>query len=188
MTASSSRAPSTAASSIVVMGVAGCGKTTIGQLLADRLGVPYAEADKFHPASNVDKMTRGIPLTDQDREPWLVAIADKIRRDKSLVVSCSALKHRYRDILRRAHPRVWFLHLVIDQEVAAQRVAGRATHFMPAALVASQFEALQPLQGETGLAVDAAQPPEEIITTALSALPRVGHPRVPVLTGASFNK
>ncbi|MBV8995236.1 MAG: gluconokinase [Pseudonocardiales bacterium] len=155
---------------IVVMGVAGCGKTTIGQLLADRLGVPYAEADEFHPASNVDKMTQGIALTDQDREPWLTAIAEHIRRHKRLVVSCSALKRYYRDLLRTATPRVWFLHLVIDQHLAAERVANRATHFMPASLVASQFEDLQPLHGEAGLAVDATRPPEQIITTTLAAL------------------
>jgi gluconokinase len=155
---------------IVVMGVAGCGKTTIGRLLADRLGVPYTEADTFHPTSNVEKMAHRIPLTDQDREPWLAAIAEQIRRNKRLVVSCSALKRRYRDLLRATSARVWFLHLVIDQRIATDRVANRATHFMPASLVASQFEALQPLHDEAGLAVDATQPPEQIITTTLLAL------------------
>jgi gluconokinase len=155
---------------IVVMGVAGCGKTTIGQMLAGRLGAPHAEADAFHPAGNVEKMASGIPLTDQDREPWLAAIADRIRYDNNLVVSCSALKRRYRDILRQADPRTWFLHLVIDLETATERVSGRAAHFMPASLVGSQFQALQPLHDETGLAVDATCPAEEIITAALTAL------------------
>src|SRR5215472_2979997 len=133
-----SRATGPAAGPIVVMGVAGCGKTTIGRLLASRLGTPYAEADSFHPGGNITKMTSGIPLTDQDREPWLEAIADRIRRDGRLVVSCSALKRSYRDILRQADPRAWFLHLAIDRETAIARVAGRAAHFMPASLVDSQ--------------------------------------------------
>src|SRR5450756_2570911 len=106
---------------------------------------PYAEADAFHPAGNVTKMTEGIPLTDQDRAPWLEAIGDRIRRDGHLVVSCSALKHSYRDILRQADPRTWFLHLAIDRETSLARVAARAGHFMPASLVDSQFADLEPL-------------------------------------------
>jgi gluconokinase len=172
MTTLSSRAPGSVPGPIVVMGVAGCGKTTIGQLLAGRLGAPYADADSFHPAGNVEKMFQGTPLTDHDRQPWLDAIAGRIRQDNHLVVSCSALKRRYRDILRRADPRTWFLHLVIDRETATARVAGRATHFMPASLVNSQFADLEPLRDETGLAADATRPPEEIITTVLSALAR----------------
>jgi gluconokinase len=155
---------------IVVMGVAGCGKTTVGRLLADRLATPYAEADSFHPVGNVKKMTEGIPLTDQDREPWLKSIADRIGRDGRLVVSCSALKRAYRDILRQADSRTWFLHLAIDRETAAARVAGRAAHFMPVSLVDSQFADLEPLRDEAGLTVDASRRPEEIIPTVLSAL------------------
>jgi len=155
---------------IVVMGVAGCGKTTVGRLLADRLSIPYAEADSFHPAGNVRKMTEGIPLTDQDREPWLATIADRIRQDGRLVVSCSALKRGYRDSLRQADPRTWFLHLAIDRETSAARVAGRAAHFMPPSLVNSQFADLEPLRDEAGLTADAARSPEEIIAAALSAL------------------
>lgn len=165
-----SSATGSAPGPIVVMGVAGCGKTTIGRLLAGRLGVPYAEADAFHPAGNVTKMTEGIPLTDQDRAPWLEAIGDRIRRDGHLVVSCSALKHSYRDILRQADPRTWFLHLAIDRETSLARVAARAGHFMPASLVDSQFADLEPLRDEAGLTIDAARPPEEIIAAALSAL------------------
>jgi gluconokinase len=157
---------------IVVMGVTGCGKTTIGQLLADRLGVPYAEADSFHPVTNIAKMRQGMPLTDEDRQPWLAAIADRIREDGGLVVSCSALKRLYREILRQADLRTWFLHLVISQEAAAARVAGRATHFMPAALVNSQFADLEPLLHEAGLAVNSTRPPEEIVSAALEALRR----------------
>jgi gluconokinase len=156
---------------VVVMGVAGCGKTTVGQLLAARLGFPYAEADSFHPAANIAKMRRGDPLDDQDRQPWLAAIADHIRRESRQVVSCSALKHRYRDTLRQANPRAWFLHLVISPQAAAQRVSGRPGHFMPAALVNSQFAALEPLSQEAGLEVDATRPPEEIIAAVMSTLP-----------------
>jgi gluconokinase len=155
---------------VVVMGVAGCGKTTVGRLLADRLGIPYAEADSFHPTANVAKMADGIPLTDEDRQPWLAAIADEIRSDGALVISCSALKRQYRDLLRAANPRTWFLHLVIDQPIAVTRVAARSSHFMPASLVASQFAALEPLHGEPGIAVDATRPPEAIVASALEAM------------------
>ncbi len=159
------------AAPVVVMGVAGCGKTTVGQLLAARLGFPYAEADSFHPAANIAKMRRGDPLDDQDRQPWLAAIADRIRHESRLVVSCSALKHRYRDTLRQANPRTWFLHLVINPQAAAKRVSGRPGHFMPAALIDSQFAALEPLHQEAGLEVDATRPPEEIIAAVMSTLP-----------------
>ena len=155
---------------IVVMGVAGCGKITIGQLLAGRLGVPYAEADSFHPAANIKKLREGLALTDQDRQPWLAAIADHMRRDSRLVMSCSALKRKYRDILRQAAPRTWFVHLVIGQEAALARVATRPGHFMPPSLVPSQFADLEPLGDETGLDVDATSPPDKIISTVLDAL------------------
>jgi gluconokinase len=151
------------------MGVAGCGKTTAGRVLADCLGVPYAEADSFHPAGNVSKMASGVALTDQDREPWLEAIAERIRNG-CVVVSCSALKRAYRDILRQADPRTWFLHLEVDRETAAARVAGRPAHFMPASLVDSQFEDLQPLHEEAGLTVDSTLPPEQILRAAVNAL------------------
>ncbi len=167
----SSRASAAALGPVVVMGVAGCGKTTIGQLLAGCLRVPYAEADSFHPAGNVSKMEKGIALTDQDRGPWLEAIADRIRRDSCVVVSCSALKRSYRDVLRRADPRAWFLHLAVDRETAAARVAGRATHFMPASLVDSQFADLELLcEEEAGLTVDGTLPPEQIIAAAVRVL------------------
>lgn len=176
MTAPPSRATESAPGPIIVMGVSGCGKTTIGRLLADRLAIPYAEADSFHPDDNITKMAEGLPLTDQDREPWLEAIANRICRDSRLVVSCSALKRAYRDILRQADPRTWFLHLVIDRETATARVAGRAAHFMPASLVDSQFADLEPLRSETGLTVDATRPPEEITDTVLKALAVGGEP------------
>ncbi len=157
---------------IVVMGVTGCGKTTVGALLAQRLEVPYLEADDFHPAANVAKMKAGIPLTDEDRRPWLAAIAQRITADtdRRPVVSCSALKRRYRDLLRQADPRIWFLLLAIDKATAAQRVAARPDHFMPASLVASQFADLEPLCGEPGYTVDATWPPPDIATAAVRQL------------------
>lgn len=160
MTSAPTDDPSAVPGPVVVMGVAGSGKTTIGKLLAARLGVPYAEADSFHPPANVEKMRCGIPLTDQDRQPWLAAIADRIHQDGRLVVSCSALKRQYRDVLRQADPRTWFLHLVISPQAAAARVAGRPAHFMPESLMRSQFADLEPLHGEAGLEVDATRPPE----------------------------
>ena len=166
----SSRAAAAALGPIVVMGVAGCGKTTIGQLLAGCLSTSYAEADSFHPAGNVSKMAAGVALTDQDRDPWLQAIAARIGKDSRVVVSCSALKRSYRDVLRRADPRTWFLHLAVDRETAATRVAGRAAHFMPASLVDSQFADLEPLCEEAGLTVDGTLPPEQVLNAVVRAL------------------
>jgi gluconokinase len=171
---------------VVIMGVTGSGKTTVGRLLAQRLWVPYAEADDFHPPANVAKMSRGMPLDDADRDPWLAAIAGRIAAssaDGGVVISCSALKRRYRDRLRAADPRIWFLHLSTDPPVIAERVAGRIGHFMPATLVESQFHALEPLgPDERGLVVDASRTPEQIVATVLEAFPGSGadRPAAPV--------
>lgn len=158
---------------IVVMGVAGCGKTTIGRLLAGRMGVDYAEADSFHPEANITKMAAGQALGDSDRSPWLVAIAAWIagRAGDGGVVSCSALKVCYRDVLRAADPGLWFVHLAAGREVITRRVAGRGDHFMPASLVDSQFEALEELgEGEVGITVDGAGVPEEIVSVIMQRL------------------
>jgi gluconokinase len=156
------------------MGVTGSGKTTIGRLLATRLAVPYAEADSFHSPANIAKMAAGTPLTDDDRGPWLAALADWIvatGRIHGGVVSCSALKRRYRDRLRAADPDLWFVHLVADRELITRRVAGRSGHFMPVALVDSQFAALEPLTpDERGVEVDAGQPPERIVADAIAGI------------------
>lgn len=155
---------------IVVMGVAGCGKSTVGRALADRLGLPYAEADDFHPPANVAKMHSGVPLTDEDRAPWLAAIAESIK-DGDVVVSCSALKRAYRDVLRGGNPSAFFVHLVLTPEAATARVGGRAGHFMPSTLVASQFAILEPLEAdENGVGVDATLPVEQIVDKAISRL------------------
>jgi gluconokinase len=158
---------------VVVMGVAGTGKSTIGQLLAERLGVPYAEGDGFHPEANIAKMSAGIPLTDDDRWPWLDAIAAWAhgRTGKGGVVSSSALKRSYRDRLRAAAPGIVFVHLIGDRSLIEDRMAHREGHFMPTALLDSQYAALQPLQAdETGVAVDVSGSPAEITGRALTAL------------------
>ncbi|WP_406263641.1 gluconokinase [Streptomyces sp. NBC_00191] len=164
---------------VVVMGVAGCGKSTIGRLLAEKLGVSYAEADDFHPPANIAKMAAGQPLDDDDRRPWLTAIAgwirDRGRAGEGGVVSCSALKRRYRDMLCEAGSQVWFLHLTVERALVGERVAARSDHFMPVSLVDSQFEALEPLQSdEPGVAVDASATPEEIVREAVARLSRAG--------------
>ncbi|WP_200797751.1 gluconokinase [Streptoalloteichus hindustanus] len=156
------------------MGVSGSGKSTVGTLLADRLGVPYAEGDDFHPPANVAKMAAGHPLDDEDRWPWLRAIADWIHAHPSgAVVTCSALKRGYRDLLRRDDVPVWFLHLSGDPELIRSRIAARTGHFMPPALLNSQYAALEPLDAdEPGLTVDVAHTPQDIVATAADALQR----------------
>ncbi|MBT3151846.1 gluconokinase [Streptomyces sp. CHD11] len=158
---------------VVIMGVAGTGKTTIGPLLAARLDVPYAEGDDFHPQANIDKMSAGTPLGDDDRWPWLDAIGAWAheRAGHGGVVSCSALKRSYRDRLRAAAPGVVFVHLTGDRALIEDRMAQRQGHFMPTALLDSQFATLQPLQpDEAGVAVDVAGSPGEIAERAAAAL------------------
>lgn len=162
---------------VVVMGVAGTGKTTIGPLVAERLGVPYAEGDDFHPEANIAKMSAGVPLDDADRWPWLDAIGRWAAERAGLggVVSSSALKRSYRDRLRTAAPGAVFLHLTGDRALIEGRMAARRGHFMPTALLDSQFAALQPLgDDEAGVAVDVSGTPEEITGRAVAALRRLG--------------
>lgn len=160
---------------VVVMGVAGTGKTTVGPLVAERLGVPYAEGDDFHPEANIAKMSAGVPLDDTDRWPWLDAIGRWAHGREGLggVVSSSALKRSYRDRLRTAAPGIVFLHLTGDRALIEGRMAARTGHFMPAALLDSQFATLQPLgEDEAGVAVDVAGGPEDIADRAVIALRR----------------
>lgn len=152
---------------LVIMGVAGAGKSTILEVLADRLGWQTLEGDALHPASNVARMAAGMPLTDADRGPWLTAIAGWIERQdaagRSSVVACSALRRRYRDRLRAAGRDVRFAHLVARPDVLASRLAGRRDHFMPATMLASQLETLEPLQAdEPGMEVDADGDPAAV--------------------------
>ncbi|MDQ7809216.1 gluconokinase [Amycolatopsis sp. A133] len=156
---------------IVVMGVSGSGKTTIGTALANALDVEYAEADTFHPKANIDKMTAGTPLTDEDRAPWLAAIAGWIRDHQAAggVVTSSALKRRYRDVLRSGGD-VWFAHLHGDREILAERMQSRSGHFMPVSLLDSQLADLEPLgPDEPGAIFDIRRTPAEITEAALTA-------------------
>ncbi|MGW0363732.1 gluconokinase [Streptomyces sp. NPDC002990] len=165
---------------MVVMGVAGTGKTTVGRLLAEALGLPYAEGDAFHPAANVAKMSAGIPLDDADRWPWLDAVGAWIGNRSRLgggVIAASSLKRAYRDRLRAAAPRTVFVHLTGERPLIEERMAARQGHFMPATLLESQFATLEPLQtDELGVAVDVFGTPEEITERALDALRRLRTP------------
>jgi gluconokinase len=159
---------------VVVMGVAGTGKTTVGALLAEALGVAYAEADSFHPPANVAKMTAGEPLDDADREPWLDAIGEWAaeRAESGGVVSCSALKRAYRDRLRSAAPGVFFVHLTGERSLIARRMEQRRDHFMPLTLLDSQFATLEPLQAdEAGAEVSVCADPDAVTRRALAVLP-----------------
>lgn len=142
----------------IVAGVSGSGKTTVGALLAGRLGWQFADADAFHPAANVAKMRAGIPLTDADHLPWLHAITawmhERIARDEPAVVTCSALKRAYRDALLGGRPQARMIFLSVDREEAARRLAARHGHFFGSGLLNSQFDALEPPQpGEPGVTV-----------------------------------
>jgi gluconokinase len=159
---------------IVVMGVSGSGKSTVGAALAQRLRVPFADADDLHPAANIAKMTAGHPLLDDDRLPWLELIGDWLARHSGGgVMSCSALKHSYRDVLRGHCPDVEFLHLAGSPEVIGRRQASRPGHFMPVSLLASQFETLEPLgPDERGVAIDVDQDIDAIIDQYVSLTQR----------------
>jgi carbohydrate kinase (thermoresistant glucokinase family) len=162
---------------LVIMGVSGCGKSTIAALLAGRLSWPFAEGDDMHPPENVAKMHAGHPLTDTDRRPWLERIAawidEQIAAGRSALVTCSALKRSYRDLLRRE--QVMFVYLHGDFEVISRRLAARQGHFMPAALLESQFADLEPpTADEQAIRVDIGGSPVELadeITTTLGLVP-----------------
>lgn len=150
--------------SLVVMGVSGCGKSHVGALVAERLGLPLIEGDEFHSEANRARMRDGIALTDADRADWLDRLGAELRlRPDGAVLTCSALKASYRNRLRSASPGLRFAWLDLDPASAEVRVAQRAAHFFPKGLVATQFEALESPHGETGvLRVDALLPPEAI--------------------------
>jgi len=159
------------ASPIVVMGVSGSGTSTVGAALAQRLRVPFADADDFHPPANIAKMTAGQPLDDDDRYPWLEAIGEWLAKHcgDGGVMSCSALKRTYRDQLRRHCEGVEFLHLAGTPEVIGRRQASRPGHFMPASLLVSQFATLEPLgPDESGIAIDVDQDIDSIVDNYVS--------------------
>jgi gluconokinase len=163
------------ASTIVVMGVSGVGKTTIARLLAERIDAPFAEGDDFHSAANVAKMSAGTPLEDADRWPWLAAIGGWLRERQTAgtggVVTCSALRRAYRDVLRAAAPGVFFVHLDGSEELVAERMGERSGHFMPQKLLRSQFATLEPLESdEDGTVVDVGGTPEELADVAAARI------------------
>ena len=161
---------------VIVMGVSGSGKTTVGQALAKELGVEMIEADEYHPPDNIAKMAAGIALTDEDRRPWLATLAellaDRHSRGQSTVLSCSALRRAYRDVLRAAVPddETFMIQLDADQDTLRSRMASRTGHYMPPALLESQLATLEPLQpDEPGVILDATDSPEAVVAQARSA-------------------
>lgn len=157
----------------VVMGVSGCGKSTVGQALAARLDVAFVEGDQFHPPANVAKMSAGLPLDDDDRAGWLLALQEELRRAAGqgvgLVVSCSSLKRRYRDLLRVGDPALRFAHLDGPRELIAARMQARHDHYMPPSLLDSQFRDLQPLQAdEAGVTLSITLAPDEQVARILA--------------------
>ena len=167
--------PEKTATIAVVMGVSGSGKTRIGAALADAIGGRFVEGDDYHPPANVSRMANGLPLRDEDRWGWLDAIAaeiaEAVKSGGTLVIACSALKRAYRDRLRRASPRIRFVHLDVSKSVAAARVGGRSGHFMPSSLVDSQFAALEPPSPEeNAVRLDATAEPERLVALAAAAL------------------
>lgn len=161
---------------LVIMGVSGCGKSTVGSVLAARLGWSYTEGDAFHPQANRDKMRAGNPLDDADRHPWLVAIAGwmdaRWNAQRPGVIGCSALKRRYRDFLREGRPQVWFLYLRVPRETLQRRLESRRHDYMPASLLDSQLATLQePAQDEPRcIILDGADDVVSIVGAALRAL------------------
>ena len=160
---------------VVVMGVAGCGKSTIARCMAQALGITFIEGDAFHSPENVQKMTQGIALDDADRQGWLDRLGEELQQSSGgAVLSCSALKRAYRDRLRRAAPALRFVHLRIDQDLANARVAARApVHLFPTSLVASQFAALEdPVAEPLALQLDGALAPSVVCQLAVDWIRR----------------
>jgi gluconokinase len=156
---------------VLLMGVSGSGKTTLGPLLAEGLGVRFADADDFHPPDNVAKMARGEALTDADRAPWLDAIGAWLAAQPGGVAGCSALKRAYRDRLRAVVPGLRLVFLHGDAGLIAARQAVRPGHFMPASLMASQFATLEPPAPEEGaVTLDIGEPPAALVARALAGL------------------
>ena len=160
---------------IVVMGVSGSGKSTVAATLVDRLGWPFAEGDDFHPPANVENMRAGHPLDDEDRWPWLRSLAawigEQERAGRSVILTCSALKRSYRNLLLDGHPSVWFAHVTAEPELIRERIQSRTGHYMPASLLDSQLATLEPLgDDEPGARVSGAGSPPSVVDELLAAL------------------
>lgn len=163
---------------LVLMGVSGCGKTSVANALTHTLGWPYAEADDFHPQANKDKMAAGIALNDDDRWPWLESLktwmSNNALAGNSSIVTCSALKRSYRELLAGAEGHVFFIHLAGDQELIASRMSMRVGHFMPATLLPSQFATLEPLEAdEHGITLDINKNVPQLVAEILAEVEEV---------------
>ena len=156
---------------VVIMGVAGCGKSSVGEALAQRLGVPYRDGDDLHTPQAVEKMRQGIPLTDEDRSPWLDRVAAVLSSETPILVGCSALKRAYRDRIRAgASGPVQFVYLSGSRELISSRMAARTGHYMPTSLLDSQFAALEAPGPLEALTVDIDQPLPAIVNAILSQI------------------
>lgn len=160
---------------LVLMGVSGSGKTSVANKLQEQLHWPLAEADDFHPQANKEKMAAGYPLNDGDRWPWLETLRDWMSQHasagESTIVTCSALKGSYRQLLAQAEGNVLFVHLHGSMDLIAERMTARAGHFMPTSLLPSQFATLEPLEpSENGITLDISQTPDQLIHTILSTI------------------
>ncbi|MBI1336752.1 MAG: AAA family ATPase [Phycisphaera sp.] len=159
---------------VLITGVSGSGKTTLGQALASRLGWPFMDADSFHPQANIDKMSRGEPLTDEDRQPWLDAIRGRIERSLHerlpVVLTCSALKRRYRDQLIHAYEPVLLVYLRAGRDLLTRRLQDRPGHFFKTSLLQSQLDALEEPSPDEALILDAGQPVEVIVDQVIQAV------------------
>lgn len=154
---------------VVVMGVSGCGKTTIGELIAAHYKGEFVDADDLHPASNREKMSQGIPLTDEDRWPWLDLVGKTLAQSESIAIACSALKKSYRQKILEMCPETLFIHLHGNRELLHRRMNSRENHFMPSSLLDSQLATLELLEaGEPGYELDINQTEDEILARACS--------------------
>jgi gluconokinase len=174
------REPAAGAGRLVIMGVSGAGKTTIGRALAGELHVPFVDGDDLQPAANVRKMASGMPLTDEDRAPWLARVGEVLAAAPGVVVACSALRRGYRDEIRAVAPDAVFIELEVDPDELDDRMRHRRHHYMPASLLPSQLAILEPIAAdEDGVIVDASGAPDGVLARvrqALSEAPAPGSP------------
>lgn len=172
---------------IVVMGVSGAGKTTLGRLLAERLGLAYIEGDDYHPPANVAKMASGVPLEDADRAPWLTRLNEVLRAEKNVVLACSALKAAYRSRLLEGVENARLVHLQADKALIASRLAQRAHRYMPASLLESQLAALE--APEQAICIDVSADPAECVEAIVREVARQGNAKsvAPAKAGAQFS-
>ncbi len=152
------------------MGVSGSGKSTVGAALAERLGLPFVDGDALHPLTNVERMAAGLPLTDEDRWPWLAAVGARLA-EGDVVVACSALKRSYREAILAEAPDARFIHLTGSHELLDERMQQRTDHFMPPSLLESQLATLEPLAAdEPGVAVENVGPVDAVVAAIIDAL------------------